>query len=315
MTLTQVNSEAGPYEFCRGLQFLLEKFDPSDNAVTTCRAIELQAFRVALFYPKIYRLTASGKPRRPLIDMVALARKHAALALYKRYTARSPGPRGQSLKSIEENLSGHFDSLQVVLEILKEYIRNNQDASNSGHDLTPQEYTIELQRVFIISKSVANIIEVYRSNGVDLHSKDDCKSSLRIMIDCLCDAGLLKKSEKTLDNYFKTLEPVAVFHYLYWLQGCKDVLAPDKPNSSEFVESILTRGCSVKYVDELRDVCNSYNIIAHGFNDLYRFSFPIIRNVPRAETETHYNSISPTDYNPKLTPFISKRPFSSADLG
>jgi hypothetical protein len=126
---------------------------------------------------------------------------------------------------------------------------------------------------------------------------------------------LFKKSEKTLENYFKTLEPAAVFHYLSWLQGCKAVLAPEKPDSREFAEIILKRGRSIEIVDELRDVCNSYNIIAKDCNDLYRFAFPITRNVPKAETETAYNSISQSEYNSKLTPFISKRPSSSADLG
>jgi hypothetical protein len=244
MTLTQVSSETRPYEFYGGLQFLLEKFDPSDNALTTRRAIELQAFRVSLFYPKIYCLTASGKPRRPLINMIALARKHAALALYERYTARSPGPTGQSLRSIEENLSRHFDSVRAVLEVLKDYLINREDTSSSAHDLAPKEYAIELQRVFTISKSVANIIDIYRSNGVDLQRTDDRPIGLRIMTNCLCDAGLFKKSEKTLENYFKTLEPAAVFHYLSWLQGCKAVLAPEKPDSREFAEIILKRGRS-----------------------------------------------------------------------
>ena len=246
--------------------------------------------------------------------MIALARKHAALALYKRYTARSRGPRGQSLKSIEDNVSKHFDSIQIVLEILKEFMARNQSPSNVLHDLVPQEYSKELQRVFAISRSVADLIDVYRSNGVDLQRTDDRPIGLKIMIDGLCDAGVFKKSEKTMENYFKILEPTSVFHYLVWLQGCKDVLIPANPDNSEFAELILKRGSSVKIVDELRDVCNSYNIIANEFNDLYKFRFPIIRNVLKSETETVYNSISPTEYNSKLSPFISNRPPGSAGL-
>jgi hypothetical protein len=310
MTLTQVDPETRPYEFYGGLQFLLEKFDPKDKALTTRRAIELQAFRVSLFYPRRYRLTASGKHRRPLVDMIALARKRAALEIYRRYTARSPpGFRGHSLKSIAENLSRHFDRLHVALEILKEYMVDNEDPFHLVSDLDSQEYHNELQRVFDISKYVAHIIDVYRSNGVDLQRTDDRPIGWKIVIDCLCDeglfkkggllkkAGLSKKSEKMLDNYFKTLEPTSIFHYLFWLQGCVHVLVPTDPNKRGFAEFILARGGSVKFVDELRDVCSSYNIIANEFNDAYGFRFPIIRNAPKSETETSYNSISPPEYN------------------
>jgi len=241
--------------------------------------------------------------------MIALARKHAALAIYRRYTARSPGFRGQSLKSIAENLSMHFDRVHVALEILNEFMIDNKDPLHFVPDLRPQEYRKELQRVFAVSKYVAYIIDVYRSNGVDLQRTDDRPIGWKIVIDCLCDAGLFKKgglfkkaelfkkSEKTLDNYFKTLEPTSIFHYLFWLQGCTDVLVPTDPNKPGFAEIILKRGGSIEFVDELRDVCSSYNLLANEFNDSYGFRFPIIRNVPKSETETSYSSISPPEYN------------------
>jgi hypothetical protein len=296
------------------LQFLLEKFDAGDKGVITRRAVELQASRVSLFYPERFRLTASGKLRRPPIDMVWFAKKHAALALYKHYTARDSGLKGQSIGAIEKKLSANFGSIETVLDILKGLDGNLPAGGLPLIDFTPQEYSHELQRMFSISRSVAEVIDVYRSNGSDLPRADcDNQTSTSIVINAICDVGRFNKSEKTLSNYFRSLEPTAVFHYLYWLQGCKDVLVPAYPLSSEFAISILRKGGSTKFVDELRCVCKSVNIIAEEFNNDYKFNFPIIENVPDAETDTDYSAISPTEYDHNISSLISGRPTGPAN--
>jgi len=272
MTFGAGVSDDTPYDFCGHAQFLLRNVDVNDKALIVRRAIELQAFQVSLFYPHRYRLTASGKRHPPLVDMIALARRHAALELYKRYTARSPGIKGGSLNSVKKNLLINFERIEVLLELLKDYLALERGRlSVLPEDLSPSEYTDELQRQFSKSKAIAALIGAYRSNDEDLPDTGVRHVGLRSMKYALCTLQLFTQSEKTLDNYLNDLEPTSVFHYLLWLQKCTKVLRPTYPRSPKFTRIIMQRANSSRSVDELRAVCLLYNIVASELNEKYGF--------------------------------------------
>jgi len=300
-------SDVTSYDFCGHVQFLFRSVDVNDKALMVRRAIELQAFQVSLFYPQIYRLTASGKRRSPLVDMIALARKHAALELYRRYTARSGGIKGQSLNSIQKTLSINFERIEVLLEILRNDLHLEGDRLGDGeNDVSLYEYSDELERQLPISNAVAALISAYRSNGGELSDTGERPVGLKKMIDALCDSQTVKKSEKTLDNYFKALEPTSIFLYLLWFQDCRAILRPTYPSNPKFAQIIMQRASSSHSVDELRAVCLLHNTVALELNTKYGFGFRIIENVPKPEANTDYDALADdTRPSPNLTRFIT----------
>ena len=117
------------YDFLGNLQKLLIKIDVNDEALIVRRAIELQAFMVSLHYPCLSQLPTSRKAHPPALDMIALARRHAALKLYNDYSPpriyrRRLNIKGlPSWKSVQTGLSTNFKCIEVLLELLKRLSR------------------------------------------------------------------------------------------------------------------------------------------------------------------------------------------------
>jgi hypothetical protein len=223
--VTNEDSPDARYDFLGSLQELLIKIDVNDEALVVRRAIELQAFTVSLYYPSLTQLHSSRKTRPPEIDLIAFARRHAALKLYNDYTTpikyrRSLNIKGlQTFSSIQTGLSTNFKCIEVLLDLLRDYLGIEKGGlSARERDISIIEYEHELQRQFAKSKGLATLMRAYRSNGANIPATDVHPAGLRQMKDALCVLGLFDKSEKTLDNYFEELGPTAVFHYLRFYQ-------------------------------------------------------------------------------------------------
>ncbi len=303
---TSDNSCNARYDFLGNLQKLLTKIDVNDEALIVRRAIDLQAFRVSLYYPRLSQLPASRKAHPPALDMIALARRHAALMLYNHYTApgiyrRSLNIKGlPSWKSVQTGLSTNFKCIEVLLELLKDYLGIERGGLGAlEKDISESEYADALRSQFSKSEAVATLIGAYRSNGEPDTGRRPF--GVKIMRAALCDSKIFTQSEKTLDNYFGELEPTSVFHYLIWMQDCREFLRPTNPCSPKFTQNIMQ---GARSVDELRAVFLLYNAVVGELNEKYGFAFSIIENVPKPETKTDYDSLVRDDRNLKLAEHI-----------
>jgi hypothetical protein len=282
------------YDLIGELEKLLIEIDVNDEPTIVRRAIELQAFRVSLFYPRFTQLPVSGKIRSPPVDMIALARRHAALVLYRHYT-RHPGL--SSWKTDENGLILNFKCVELLLELLKDYLHVEKGGlSELEKDISQHYYVNELVSQLPKSRPVGILIDAYMTNGGDLHGARGQPVGLKIMREALCDpelyvlpeSTLVKLSERTLANYFDELEPTSVFHYLIQMQDCGTLLNPSIPRDSRFTQILMQRA---RFVDELRAACLLYNAVVLELNGKYRFAFTTIENVPKPKNKTIYDSL------------------------
>ncbi len=133
MTIVQGNSKNELYDFREGLKFLLQNVDVDDTALLARRAVELHTFQFSLYYPCPTQLPTIKERSRPKIDMVALARKYAALQLFNYYASRALYKntlgikRTPSLKNIETGLTLNFKPIAALLELLRNCLAVERD--------------------------------------------------------------------------------------------------------------------------------------------------------------------------------------------
>jgi hypothetical protein len=310
MTLIPGDAKDKPklYDFNGRLQFLLQSADISDTALITRRAVEIHAFQISLYYPYLSNLPITKERLLPKADMIALARKYAALKLYNYYGARTLRKnaigmkRVPSLQNIQTGLANNFKRIEVLLELLKDYLfTERDDPGGFEKDVSQNEFENEMRQLTDKSRAVAKLIKGYITNGDELRNTLGRPIGNKIMREALGEAGIVAISQKTLLKYFNELEPTAVFHYLIRVHYCKQVLCPICHYDADFPQKIIRRARSI---DELRGVCLMYNTAVTELNDKYRFNFPLIENVPKSETETNYDTLIHLDRNAKLTEAI-----------
>jgi hypothetical protein len=310
---TSGDSRDPPYDLLGNLQKLLIKIDVNDEALIVRRAIELQAFMVSLHYPCLSQLPTSRKVRPPALDMIALARRHAALKLYIDYIPPGTYRRSLNIKGLpswrtfQTGLSTNFRCIEVLLDLLRDYLGiEGGGLSALERAISEKEYADKLKSQLVKAKAVATLIGAYRSNGANIPITDKRSVGLRKIKDALCILGLFDKSEKTLDMYFEELESTSVFHYLRFSKNCEEVLRIIDPSSPRFAQEIMQRARSTSSVDELRAVCLLYNTVASELNNKYGFAFVIIENVLKPEERTKYDSLSGDEYNDDIAEYFSK---------
>jgi hypothetical protein len=312
MALARGGSDTTLESFFDGTHFLFRSFDVEDKASIVRRAIELQAVLVSLYYPRRAELSPPAEGQPAPVDIVALARRHAALVSYNHYTTpriyrRSLRIGGlASWKTVQEGLSINLPYIEVLIELLRGYLSIERGGLNvNERDILKNEYRIELLRQFEKAKAVSTLIKAYVTNGQNIQNvKRRTKSPLGIKTvrNALCQSGRFIQTERTLANYFDELEQTAVFHYFAFRCGCELVLVPTDPLDQNFTNLIMRKA---QNVDELRAVCLHYNKTAESLNNKYGFKFGIVKNVPRPEGETKYDSLSRGEYDPDLAKAIS----------
>ena len=297
-----------PYDLLAQMQELLNPIDVSDKIVLVRRAIQMHALSIALYFPRLSQLEASRKGTVPNVDMIALARRHAAVKLYQHYASpipRSHPPNSETVRSstpVKKGLSIRFKRVQFLKEFL---------ALESGglsvllDDPSLGEYASLFSSQPRKSKAVSILIKAYTTNGTDLKELDRKLNryplGLQTMRFAVCDEKrLFNKSEKTLDNAFVELEPTSVFHYMIHLQGYWDLLRPIYPGSPIFAQRLLRRA---RGADEFVGMCRMYNTIASQLNSEYGFSFCTIENVLEIEG---VNTPTPYPYDKDLAKSIKK---------
>jgi hypothetical protein len=309
MTIKTGNSKSGLYDFNGGLQFLLQSVDVNDIGLISRRAVELHAFQLSLYYPYLTQLRINDiSPHK--VDMIALGRKYAALRLYNYYASRALYKntvdiglkRVPSLNNIQTGLTRNFEPIEVLLELLKDYLPvEKQGPRVLEKDIAQDEFEKKLQHQFEKSRAVAELIKGYVTNGDELPKTLGRPIGSKIMREALRRAKIVKLSEKTLLKYFNELEATAVFHYLTRIHHCRPVLDPLYHYGKDFPQKAMQRAHAV---DELRDVCLMYNSAVAELNEKYRFNFSFIENVPKSETETDYDALIHQKRNSKLTEAI-----------
>jgi hypothetical protein len=302
MILVRGGSDNTLENFFDGTHSLFRRVDVEDKASIVRRAIELQAFLVSLYYPRRSELPPLAEGHLPPVDIIALARMHAALEAYNHYATRP------SFKSVQEGLAINFKYVEVLLELLKDYL----DLEGGGlsvdeweWEIPKNEYGIELLRQFEKAKAVSTLIKAYVTNGRDIQNINRRRKGplgIKTVRNALCQSKRFTQTERTLANYFDELEPTAIFHFFAFGCKCKQILVPIDPRVRNFTQLIMQRAC---YVDELRAVCLNYNKTASILNNKYGFAFRIVENVPRPEGKTKYDSISRGKYDPDLAKAIS----------
>jgi hypothetical protein len=112
------------YDFLGYANELLYNLDISDESNLIRRAIELQAFSVSLYYPRLSQLDVTRKGPTPQVDMIAVARRHAAVKLYEYYARRTR--RGRQIKKntssskwIKESLGRKVGRNQILKVTLR----------------------------------------------------------------------------------------------------------------------------------------------------------------------------------------------------
>jgi hypothetical protein len=300
MILVRGSSDNTLENFFDGTHSLFRRVDVEDKASIVRRAIELQAFLVSLYYPRRSELPPPAEGHLRPVDIIALARMHAALEAYNHYATRP------SFKSIQAGLSTNFKYVEVLLERLKDYLTiEGGGLSVDEWEIPKNEYRIELLRQFEKAKAVSTLIKAYVTNGRDIQNISRRRKSplgIKTVRNALRQLKRFTLTERTLANYFDELEPTAVFHYFAFACKCEKILVPIDPRVRNFTQLIMQRAC---YVDELRAVCLQYNKTASVLNNKYGFAFRIVENVPRPEGKTKYDSISRGEYDPDLAKVIS----------
>jgi hypothetical protein len=288
MTFISNDLDVVPYDFLGYANDLVHNAEGSDEIILIRRAIELQAFTVSLYYPRLSQLDVFRKGPTPQVDMIAVARRHAAVKLYEYYADRALIRRSSGItkptsltkprKPIKKGLGIKFRQDRV----LKDYLElKNGGLSKLLEDPSPHEYSYSLNQKYELSKRVALLIDAYISNGDELPNTGRRPIGFKIMKDALSDSEIFEKSEKTLDNAFIELEPTAVFHYLIWFRGCADVLRPIHPYNSNFARTILQRA---RALSDLAGVFLFYNTVTSELNKGYGFSFNVIEDVPQVDS-------------------------------
>jgi hypothetical protein len=105
MTLATYELDGAPYDFLGHAQELICNVDVNDKIFLIRYAIELQEFLVALYYPRFSQLDLSRKGPTPQVDMIAVARRHAAVKLYEHYTSPATERRGHDIRTRASLLS------------------------------------------------------------------------------------------------------------------------------------------------------------------------------------------------------------------
>ena len=291
------------YDFLGYANELLHNLDISDESTLIRRAIELQAFSVSLYYPRLSQLDVMRKGPTPQVDMIAVARRHAAVKLYEYYASRTW--RG-CISQVKENTSSSKMSKSRKIRrtnILMDYLAlENGGLSMLLEDPSSRELAYSLEQRLNLSECVAILIEAYLTNGDELPNTGRRPVGFQVMKNALSESKIFKKSEKTLDNAFIELESTSVFHYLIWFSGCAGVLRPIHPFNSNFARDILQRA---RALDNLAGALLSYNAVASELNKNYGFTFTIIEEVP--QVDSIYNApLGRLPRNLKLTKAIAK---------
>src|SRR5208282_6514334 len=126
MTIVQGGSKIELYDFRKGLAFLLKSVDVDDTALLARRAVELHTFQFSLYYPRPIQPRIFKKRPPPKTDMVALARKYAAVQLFNYYASRALYKntigikRTPSLNNIETGLEHNLKPIEALLEPLRD---------------------------------------------------------------------------------------------------------------------------------------------------------------------------------------------------
>jgi hypothetical protein len=332
MTIIQGNSKNELYDFRESLKFLLQSVDVGVTALLARRAVELHAFQFSLYYPYFTQLPPFKERPLPKKDVVALARKYAALQLFNYYASRAlykntfGMKRTPSLNNIETGLADNFKPIEALLELLKDYLTAESDGRGViEKGISRKGFVKEFRHQVEKSIAIARLIDAYMTNGDELPSTHGRPIGSKIMREALRKAasaklsrskvesvrvsqrdltawGLLSKlSQKTLFNYFDELEPTAVFLYLKEIHHCKPVLNPLDHYDKDFPQEIMQ---TARSVDDLRGVCLMYNAAVTELNEKYRFTFALIENVPKPETETEYDALVDCERDPDLTEAI-----------
>jgi hypothetical protein len=306
MTSVSNDLDYVPYDFLGYMNDLLRNADVTDQMILIRRAIELQAFTVSLYYPRLSQLDVSRKGPTPQVDMIAVARRHAAVKLYEYYAARAL-TRVRSVIKKSTSLSNPVKKRLGLKfrrdQILKEYL-NLETGSLSMllGDPSPVEFAYSLEQRLNLSERVALLIEGYLTNGDELPNTGRRPVGFQVMKDALSDSEIFDKTAKTLDNAFIELEPTSVFHYLIWFRGCSDVLRPIHPYDSNFARALLQKA---RALNDLAGVLLYYNDVASELNKNYGFTFIIIEEVP--QVDSIYNApLGRRPRNVKLTEAIAK---------
>ena len=292
------------YDFLGHAQELLSPIDVNDGPLLVRRAIERQAFSAALYRPRPSDLDPNSKAPDSRMDMIAVARRHAAVQFYERGAARTPTIPGTTYIA-GPNYADRNLRLKTAVRrtrVLSEYLQLRRGGLSALLDDPSQSaYADELQCQFAKSRAVAILIDGYMTNGEDLPNTCGRPRGIKIMREALLEARLINISERTLANYFNELGPTSVFHYLIRYQDCRCILRPWNPCHPKFKQGIMRRASST---DELRAVCQLYNTVVLELNEKYRFGFRIIENLPKPETKTDYNSLARDKPKPELTKAI-----------
>lgn len=242
------------------------------------------------------------------MDMIAVARRHAAVKLYE-YLAPTSEKSGLGIErkipsstAVEGNVGRLFSRVPLLIEYIA---LGTGGLSVLLEDPPPREYAYSLRSQFAKSKAVAIFIDAYLTNGNDLPTTDRHHSGRKTMRDALCygeryEEKIFKQTERTLYNYYDELEPTSVFHYLMSFQGCREVLRPINPSSPSFARLLLRRARSK---DDFSGVCQAHNTVVLELNEKYGFEFKIIDNVPQIESD--YARIVRHKHNPKLAEHIA----------
>ena len=204
------------YDFLGYANELLHNLDISDESNLVRRAIELQAFSVSLYYPRLSQLDVTRKGPTPPVGhdcgrKTARGSK-ASRVLCKPYTKGmlQIKQNTSSSKRIEESLGRRVGRNQI----LKDYLAlESGGLSMLLEDPSPREYAHSLKQRLNLSERVAILIKAYLTNGDELPNTGRRPVGFQAMKDALSDPEIFDKSAKTLDNAFIDLEPTAVFHY------------------------------------------------------------------------------------------------------
>ena len=292
------------YNIWENIQSLLTPIDAEDRPFRIRQAIDRQAFSVGLYYPFSSDLDANRKAKDPAADMIAVARRHAAVQFYEYYEDRSrtiPWQTNIARSSYADR------QLRLQTAIRRNNILREELALERGglsalvNDPSQTACADQLRRRFSKARAVATLIDGYMTNGDDLPKTRGRPRGIKIMREALREAKLVNLSEKTLANYFNELKSTSVFHYLSYFQDCLRILQPCNPCDPKFRRRIMGRANST---DDLRAVCHLYNSVALELNEKYQFDFILLENVPKPEARTDYDSLARDKPNLKLTEAI-----------
>ena len=143
------------YDFLGYANELLHNLDISDESNLIRRTIELQAFSVSLYYPRLSQLDVTRKGPTPQVDMIAVARRHTAVKLYEYYAASQ-----RIISQLKEILlvktnQGGFSRRRVGRnQILKDYLAlESGGLSTLLEDPSPREYANSLATLHLSKRS------------------------------------------------------------------------------------------------------------------------------------------------------------------